>query len=105
MAAELLGEALDQPAAEPGIGASRIDPLAVVGDRQAELPRHPLQRHQDSALCVARKSIFDGIRHELVHHEPDRDCPVGRQELAFDVGLEHDERAAFLVYRCDQVAA
>jgi hypothetical protein len=42
LAAELLGEALDQPAAEPGIGASKIDPLAVVGDRQAKLPGHSL---------------------------------------------------------------
>jgi hypothetical protein len=37
-----LGEAFDQPAAEPGIGASRIEPLAVVDDRQAKLPGHPL---------------------------------------------------------------
>ena len=41
LAAELLGEALDQPAAEPGVGASRIDALAVVGDRQAKLPGTP----------------------------------------------------------------
>jgi hypothetical protein len=33
LAAELLGEAFAQPAAELGIGASKIDPLAVVGDR------------------------------------------------------------------------
>jgi hypothetical protein len=42
LAAELLGETFDQPAAEPGVGASNIDPLAIVGDRQAKLPRHPL---------------------------------------------------------------
>ena len=34
LATELLGEGLDQPAANPGIGASRIDPLAVVSDRK-----------------------------------------------------------------------
>src|ERR1700738_4182107 len=28
--------------------------------------------------------------------EPDRNCPIGRQELALDVGLEHDGRVAFL---------
>jgi hypothetical protein len=33
LATELLGEAVDQPAAEPGIGPSRIEALAVVGDR------------------------------------------------------------------------
>jgi hypothetical protein len=42
LTAELLGEAFDQPAAEPGIGASRIGPLAVVCDRQAKFPRRPL---------------------------------------------------------------
>jgi hypothetical protein len=42
LAAELLGEALDQPAAEPRVGASGIDSLAVVGDRQAKRPRDPL---------------------------------------------------------------
>ena len=34
LATELLEEGLDQPAADPGIGASRIDPLAVVSDRK-----------------------------------------------------------------------
>jgi hypothetical protein len=33
---------IDQPAAEPGIGPSRIGPLPVVGDRQAKLSRHAL---------------------------------------------------------------
>ena len=33
LTAELLGEAIDQSAAEPGIGPSRIEALAVVGDR------------------------------------------------------------------------
>jgi len=42
LAAELLGEALDQPAAEPRVGASGIDSLAIVGDRQAKRPRDPL---------------------------------------------------------------
>lgn len=42
LAAELLGEAVDQPAPEPGIGVSRIAPLAVVGYRQPKLPGHPL---------------------------------------------------------------
>jgi hypothetical protein len=42
LAAELLGEGVNQAAAEPGIGPSRIEPLAVVGDRQAKLARHPL---------------------------------------------------------------
>ena len=40
--AELLGEAVDQLAAKPAIGPSRIEPLAVVGDRQAKLSGHPL---------------------------------------------------------------
>jgi hypothetical protein len=40
--AELLGEAFDQPSAEPGIGASRIGPFAVVRDHQTKLPRRPL---------------------------------------------------------------
>src|ERR1700683_3859404 len=47
----------------------RIGSLAVIGGGQAKLAGRPLQRHQDSALRVARKSIFEGIRHELVHHE------------------------------------
>jgi len=34
--------AVDQPVAEPGIGPSRIEPLAVVGDRQAKFPGQPL---------------------------------------------------------------
>ena len=38
LAAELLGEAVDQPSAEPGIARSRIEPLAVVGNCQAKLP-------------------------------------------------------------------
>jgi hypothetical protein len=37
-----LGEGLDQPAADPGIGASRIDPLAVVSDRKVKLSRPTL---------------------------------------------------------------
>jgi hypothetical protein len=41
LAAELLGEALDQPSADPGIGASRIDALTVVRDHQAKLPGRP----------------------------------------------------------------
>jgi hypothetical protein len=40
--AELSGEAFDQAAPETGISPSRIDPLAVVGHRQAKLPGHPL---------------------------------------------------------------
>jgi hypothetical protein len=45
----LLGEARDQPATEGGSCSLRIDSLAVIGDRQ------------------------------LVHNEPDRNCPIGRQ--------------------------
>jgi hypothetical protein len=56
-------------------------------------------------LCLARKTILDRIRDELIHNKPDRNCPFGRQKLALDVGLEHDERVAFLIFRCDQVAA
>src|SRR5476651_16405 len=97
LAAELLGEAVDQPAAEPGIGALRIEALAVVGDRQAKLPERPLQRHLDRALCPGGKSILDGIRDELVDDEPDRNRPIRRQELALDVGLERDGRVAFLM--------
>src|SRR5271167_1159080 len=37
LAAELSRKGIDQPGAEPGIRASRIDPLAVIGDRQAKL--------------------------------------------------------------------
>ena len=37
LAAELLGEALDQPPPNSGIDALRIDPLAVIGDRQVKL--------------------------------------------------------------------
>src|ERR1700680_4500536 len=64
LAAELLGEAFDQPAAEPGICAFRIDPLTIVRDRKAKLPGRPLERHENRALCIARKAVFDGIRHE-----------------------------------------
>src|ERR1700722_12812538 len=39
LAAELARKGIDQPAAEPGIGPSRIRPLPVVADRQAKLPR------------------------------------------------------------------
>jgi hypothetical protein len=42
LAAELLCEGVNQAAAEPGIGPSRIEPLAVVRDRQAKLPGQPL---------------------------------------------------------------
>src|ERR1700722_12968991 len=42
LAAELSRKGIDQPAAEPGIGPSRIGPLPVVGDRQAKLSRHAL---------------------------------------------------------------
>jgi len=42
LAAELSRKGIDQAAAEPGIGPSRIDPLAVVGDRQAKLTGLPL---------------------------------------------------------------
>jgi len=42
LAAELLGEAIHQPAAEPGIGALGIKPLAIVGDRQTKLPEATL---------------------------------------------------------------
>ena len=37
-AAELSGEAVDQPAAEPGIGLPGIETLAVVGDCQQAVP-------------------------------------------------------------------
>src|ERR1700676_131867 len=40
LAAELARKDIDQPAAEPGIGSSRIAPLPVVGDRQAKLSRY-----------------------------------------------------------------
>jgi hypothetical protein len=33
LAAELSRKGIDQPAAEPGIGSSRIGPLPIVGDR------------------------------------------------------------------------
>jgi hypothetical protein len=42
LAAQLLGEAVDQPAAEPGIGPSSMEPLAVVGDCQAKLAARSL---------------------------------------------------------------
>ena len=32
-----VAQGIDQPAAEPGIGPSRIGPLPIVGDRQAKL--------------------------------------------------------------------
>src|SRR5439155_19993924 len=105
LAAELSSEGFDQPTAVPGIGASRIDPLTVVGDCQAKLAGSSLQGHSDRAPCLVRKAILDGIRHELVDNEPDRNCPFGRQEFIVDVGLERDGCAAFLMYYCDQVAA
>ena len=79
--------------------------MAVVGDRQAKLRGRPLQRHRDRALCLARKSILDGVRNELVHNQPNRNCPIGREGHALDFGLEHDGRVAFFVYRCNQIAA
>ena len=97
LAAELLGEALDQPAAEPGVGASGIDSLAVVGDRQTKLARPALAR-PDGALDLARKSILDGIGHELIHNEPNRNGLIGRQQHALDIGLEHDGFLAFPIY-------
>jgi hypothetical protein len=42
LAAELSRKGIDQPAADPGIGPSRIGPLPVVGDRQAKLSRNAL---------------------------------------------------------------
>ena len=42
LGAELLGKAVDQPAAEPGIGALCIEPFSIVGDRQAKLAGAPL---------------------------------------------------------------
>jgi hypothetical protein len=54
-------EASDESTAEPGVGASRVDTLAVIGDRQMKLPRGPLQHHLDGAFCVARKSILEEI--------------------------------------------
>jgi hypothetical protein len=42
LSAKLLRKGIDQPAAEPGIGPSRIGPLPVVCDRQAKLSRHAL---------------------------------------------------------------
>jgi hypothetical protein len=42
LAAKLLCEGVDQPAAEPRISPSRIEPLAVVGDGQAKFAGHPL---------------------------------------------------------------
>jgi hypothetical protein len=42
LAAELSRKGIDQPAAKPGILASRIDPLAVIGDDQAKLSRKAL---------------------------------------------------------------
>src|ERR1700722_16082148 len=42
LAAKLSRKGIDQPAAEPGIQASTIDPLAVIGDRQATLSQSSL---------------------------------------------------------------
>src|ERR1039458_7192914 len=44
LAAELSRKGIDQPAAKPGILASRIDPLAVIGDDQAKLSRSEERR-------------------------------------------------------------
>ena len=42
LAAKLSRKGIDQPAAEPGTLASRIDPLTVIGDDQAKLSRKAL---------------------------------------------------------------
>jgi hypothetical protein len=60
LAAELFGEAVDQPAAEPGIGPSRIEPLAVVGDRQAKLPGRPLYITDSMEAIFFTRMFWEG---------------------------------------------
>ena len=71
--AQLLCEAIDQPTAQSGIAASRIDPAAVIGHRQAKAARAAVERHHDRAARLARERILDGVHYELVDDEPDRD--------------------------------
>ena len=60
-AAELLREALDQPAAEPGVGAARVNAFAVVCDRQAELARAALQRDSDGSFVLFGKAYLSAF--------------------------------------------
>src|SRR5664280_697437 len=104
VAAELSRKGIDQAAAEPGIRASWIGPLAVVRDHQEKLSRKALQRHSDCAFWLAGEGIFDGIRYEFVDNEPERDRAIDRQRLARDVGFERDGGAFLFLHRLDQIA-
>src|SRR5262245_5895778 len=96
LAAELLGEVLDQQGTEARIGALRIDSLAIISDRQEKPPILALERHQHQALCVGLKGILDGICDELVHNEPNRNRSVDRQEFTSNVGLERNRHTTVL---------
>src|ERR1700690_2152385 len=98
LTAELSRKGIDQAAAEPGIRASRIGPLAVVGDHQEKLSRRALQRHSDRAFWHAGEGIFDGIRYQLIHNEPERNRAIDRQKLALDVGFERDRGAILFLH-------
>ena len=56
LTAELLRKDIHQSAAEPGIGASRIGPLAVVCDRQAKFPRRIVTSRRPRSIKPARSS-------------------------------------------------
>jgi hypothetical protein len=57
-----------------------------------------LRAMQTMSLVLPGKAYLTAFVTRLVHNEPDRNCPIGRQELASHVGLELDGRAVFLVY-------
>jgi hypothetical protein len=100
LSTEVLSEAFDQSFAEPGIRASRIDPLAVIGDRQAKLSGKAIQRHHNVPLVSLGKAYF-GIRHELVHNKLEQNRAVGRQGFTLDLGFEPDGGAIFFLHRFD----
>jgi hypothetical protein len=99
LAAKLSRKDLDQPAADPGIRGSRIDPLAVIGTIRRSCPGMRFGVTTTEPLVSIGKRIFDGIRYELMELPADRilwgdrECvakaTVGEPDRP--VGLQHEQ--------------
>lgn len=51
---------------------------------------HPFERHPDRAAFFPGEGVLDGVRHEFVYNETERNRAIGRQRLALNIGLEGD---------------
>src|SRR6185369_4050966 len=85
------------------LGAAAAEAYAVVLDAEAQMTAGLLQAHADRARAAIRKGVLDGVRHQLVDNEAERNG-LGDGQAAAHRGTFDGKRLAAGDQRLEVVA-